>query len=91
MSLTAQQREVMQELADRQAQGRGAQTAEDFRGFEVSPPWPHGLKHEMTANSARQVLERLSKRTPPLVRGVGQKPRTYRTYLLTDAGREAIS
>lgn len=87
IGLTAQQREVMKELADREDRGWGAQTADDFRGFDTSNPWS-SRKRMMTANSARQVLERLSKRKDPLVRVVAERPRTY---LLTEAGREVIS
>lgn len=82
--LTAQQRELMGELHRRAEMERGAQTVEDFRGFETTSQW-NGRKYPISADAARGTLERLVKRG--LVTHVAERPRTY---ALTPEGLDAI-
>lgn len=86
-AISTQQREIMTELRRREEDGRGAQSASDFEGFEVTSDYS-AHKYRVGASVVGSVLRRLARRTPPLVEPVGSRPKTYR---LTDAGREAIS
>lgn len=83
--MTKQQTDVLCELARREKEGRGAQTAADFDGFPTASPWMTGTRYPISESAARSCLNRLVKRG--LVEKLNVRPATYR---LTGEGRGAV-